>query len=64
MKQYVLTYGIACIESRDGKAELITQIPGVTTDLEKAECLVRLCNEQKLSPEHLADAVDDLVAAI
>ena len=61
MTKHIITYGIACVEEDDGTKELITQIPDITTSREKAEHLVKLCNEQKLSPVHLADVVDDMI---
>lgn len=61
--KYVLTYGIACVEEIDEECELIAEVPGITSSLEKAQRLVRLCNEGNLSPEHLKDVVDDLVNA-
>ena len=64
MKQYVVTYGIACIEENEDKRELVTEIPGVTSNLAEAERLVRVCNEQQLSPTHLKDVVDDLTSAV
>ena len=63
MKQYVVTYGIACIEEKDGKRELVTEIPSITSSLAEAERLVRLCNEQQLSPDHIKDVVEDLIHA-
>ena len=61
MKKYVLTHGIACIEEKDGKRELVTEISGITTSLKDVQRLVTLCNEGNLSPEHLKDVVDDLI---
>ena len=64
MQKYIVTYGIACIEEDDGIKELISQIPDVSTNLEEVEQLVTLCNEQQLSPIHLQDVVDDLLATV
>lgn len=59
--KYVLTYGIACIEEKDGRLELVTETPSITTSLKDAQRLVTLCNDGNLSPEHLKDVVDDLI---
>ena len=59
--KYVLTYGIACIEEKDGRLELVTETPSITTSLKDAQRLVTFCNEGNLSPEHLKDVVDDLI---
>ena len=64
MKLYVLTYGIACIEEKDGKRELVTEIPSVTSSLAKAARIVKLCNEEEISPTHLKDVVEDLISAV
>ena len=64
MQKYILTYGIACVDEDDGTKELITQIPDISTDREKVERLVTVCNEQQLSPIHLQDVVDDLLATV
>lgn len=61
MKKYIITYGIACIEEDDGISELIIQIPDISTDREKIEHLVQLCNVLQLSPIHLQDVVDDYI---
>ncbi len=62
--KYILTYGIACIKENDNKQELVTQISDITTDREKIETLIESLNKNQLSPEHLADIVDDMLAAI
>lgn len=59
--KYVVTYGIACIEEVDGKRELLAEIPGITSSLEAAQRFVAVCNEGKLSPDHLKDVVEDFV---
>lgn len=61
--EYVLTYGIAYIKKQNGKRELITNVPSVTTNESVAKQLVSLCNDRNLSPEHLADVVDDLISS-
>lgn len=63
MRKYVLTYGIACIETMDGKTKVIKLIPDVTSDEGTAKKIVSVCNTQDLSPEQLADIVDDLINA-
>ena len=64
MQKYIVTYGIACVEEDDGIKELISQIPDVSNNREEVEQLVKLCNEQHLSPIHLQDVVDDLLATV
>ena len=63
MKQYVVTYGIACIEEENGKRELICEIPGVTSNLDEINRLIKICDEGQLSPDQLKDIVDDLIHA-
>ena len=63
MRKYVLTYGIACIKTMDGKTEVIKLIPDVTSDELMAKKIVSMCNTQDLSPEQLADIVDDYINA-
>ena len=57
--RYILTYGIACIEERDGMCEIVKQISSVTCDRAEAERLVSLFNRLGLSHEHLTEAVED-----
>ena len=57
--RYILTYGIACIEERDGMCEILEQVSDVTCDRAEAERLVSLFNRLKLSPEHFTEAVED-----
>ena len=61
MKKYILTYGIACVEEDNGHAELVAQISDISTNQEKMEELVKLCNKMQLSPIHLRDIVDDFI---
>lgn len=63
MRQYVLTYGIACIEIKQNHSEVITSIPDITSNEGIAKKIVNICNTEDLSPEHLADVVDDLLNA-
>ncbi len=60
MNRYIVTYGIAYVEERDGRIEAIASVPDVSSKREVVEKLVRLCNEHKLSPEHLKDMVEDI----
>lgn len=62
--KYILTYGIACIKEKDNKQELVAQISDITTDRRKIETLIESLNKNQLSPEHLADIVDDMLATI
>ena len=61
--KYVLTYGIACVKETEGNRELITEIPSVTSSIEEANRLIRLCNEGNLNPDHLKNIVEDFVEA-
>ena len=63
MKKYILTYGIAYVEEINGKQELIEEVSSITTNKDKAERLVRLCNEHKLSPIQLKEKAFDLIEA-
>lgn len=63
MRQYVLTYGIACIEIKQNHSEVITSILDITSNEGIAKKIVNICNTEGLSPEHLADVVDDLLNA-
>lgn len=58
---YIVVYGIACVRETDGMIEIIDSIPDVTTSREAIEGLVSRCNEYRLAPEHLSDAVIDLI---
>ena len=62
--KYILTYGIACVETKSGETELITSVPDVTINRHEAEHLIDLLNKCRLSPEHIADVVDDLLCKI
>ena len=62
MTVYIKTYGIACVSEINGRFEIVTEVPCVTTDREQADRLVKLFNEHKLSPEHLEDVVEDLIS--
>lgn len=63
MKLYVVTYGIACVREENGKRELISEIPGVTSNFDEINQLIKICNEEQLSPDQLKDVVDDLIHA-
>ena len=62
--RYILTYGIACIEEQGGRSEVIARVSDVTGSREEAEKLVKLCNSLCLSPLHLPDVIDDLLARV
>lgn len=62
--KYVLTYGVACVEESSGIRELISRLPDVTTDRDRAERLVNMLNKHKLSPEYLNDVVEDLLCEL
>ena len=64
MMIYIKTYGIACIEEKDGNFEITKQIDGITTDQDVANRLVSLFNEHHLSPEHFEDVVEDMLTII
>ena len=61
MKRYILTYGIACVETKSEKSEVVKIIPDVTTEQEVAQRIVDLCNENDLSVEHLCDVIEDVI---
>lgn len=63
MKKYILTYGIAYVEEVDGKIELLEEISSITTNKNKAESLIKICNEHKLSPIQLKEKAFDLIEA-
>ena len=46
------TYGITCGERK---------IKDISTDKQKVESLINLCNENNLSPIHLDDVIDDFL---
>jgi len=48
----IKTYGITC-ENR--------VIKDISTDKKKVESLIKLCNENNLSPIHLDDVIDDFL---
>ena len=62
--KYVLTYGVACVEESSCIRELISRVPDVTTDRDRAERLVNMLNKHKPSPEHLNDVVEDLLCEL
>lgn len=62
--KYVLTYGVACVEESSGIRELISRVPDVTTERDRAERLVNMLNENHLSPEHLSDVIEDMLCEI
>ena len=63
MKRYILTYGIACVEVKQDRLEVIRSVPDVTTDHKVAQRIVDLCNRNRLSEEHLSDVVEDQLNA-
>ena len=62
MKIYIKTYGVAYVEDIDGRREIIAAVNNVTADPELAEHLVVLFNSTQLSPEHMQDIIDDVLA--
>ena len=62
MKIYIKTYGVAYVEEINGHREIIAAVNNVTADPELAERLVKLFNEEHLSPEHMQDVIDDVLA--
>jgi hypothetical protein len=62
--KYVLTYGVACVEESSGIRELISRVPDVTTDRDRAERIVNMLNEHMIPPEHLNDVVEDLLCEL
>ncbi len=62
MRIYVKTYGIACVEKEGERLEVISEVNNVTGDGELADRLVDLFNKHQLSPQHLADVIEDILA--
>ena len=59
--RYILIYGIACVEEKNGMWEKVERIPDVTCKREEAERMVELFNRLKLSPSQLYETVEDLL---
>ena len=59
--RYILVYGIACVEEKNGMWETLECIPDVTCKREEAERLVELFNRLNLSRSQLYEAVEDLL---
>ncbi len=56
------TYGIALAEYVDGQTVILEAVPDLSADKERVMRLAEMCTELRLSPEHLADVVDDFLA--
>jgi len=56
----VRTYGVICIVN--GKEYI--RVSDITPDRKRIKDFVRLCNELNLSPDHLHDAVYNLMARL
>lgn len=52
-------YGIAAARECDGKREILDVAFDLSTDFEKVNSLVKICNEQKLALTHLHDVWED-----
>lgn len=57
-------YGIAAAVEQDGCLVLLQSFSDVCADSAELEELVRLCNELELDCVHLADVVEDFLAAV
>ena len=61
--KYIVIYGIACVKEIGDRKEVISEIPAITSEEKEIVRLVELCNKHKLSPCHLNDVVDDMLAS-
>ncbi len=52
------------IEVLDSSHAVIKSIPNVFSDKDRAEAAVALFNNENLSPEHLEDAIDDMLSEL
>ena len=59
-----VSYGIAVYAhaDRDGTATVIVSVHDVSSEKEKVDDLVSLCNLHRLDPEQLCDVIDDFLA--
>ncbi len=57
------SYGIAAYSNAevDGTATIIASLMDITSDREKVDKLVALCNQMELSVIHLYDVVEDIL---
>lgn len=58
-----IAYGIAVFTDTEinGTVSIIKSVHDISPDKEKVEYLVRRCNQYGLSPEHLADVIEDFL---
>lgn len=57
-----ISYGIAVYAGTESTAAVIMSVHDITSEKEKLESLVSLCNRHQLLPEHLCDVIDDFLA--
>lgn len=60
---YIEDYGIVTtfgIQTTNLKNNII--IKDISTSIEKVNCLVKLCNDNNVSPIHLKDIIDDYIS--
>lgn len=60
-----VSYGVAVYAyvDSDGAATVIASVHNVSTQKERIDELVFLCNRYHLAPEHLSDVIDDFLAS-
>ncbi len=57
-----VSYGIAAYSAKaEGKCSIILSVHDITSDKERIEALVCLCNRNELSSIHLRDVVEDFI---
>lgn len=64
MTKYVVTYGIACVTDDNEACEPVAEIGNVSVSRREVESIVKLLNENDVSPEHLRDIVDDMISKV
>ncbi len=54
-------YGVLIYRTAAKEKALIAKISDVTTDLERAEKLILLCNNEQVEPIHFNDVMEDVL---
>ncbi len=57
--QAYIVYGIEAIDTRKGT--VLSSFPDIFTDLNEAESVIQLLNEEKLDLIHLPDVINDII---
>lgn len=55
------SFGIAAVEVADGVPSVIVSLHNCADEFETLALLTKRCNELKLSPEHLADVMENFL---